>query len=135
MTGYYAQDGDKQQRVVLQRACPGAPNRSPPELYLSEWCVRARLSKNDDREMRLFGVTEDVCCQSKVAASQHAYENQNTPVCRRVCDHCQVPVCQRCRVGLMSYTRDSTSGTIPMALANDNYNGYALKLLVEKRIT
>ena len=35
----------------------------------------------------------------------------------------------------MSYTRDSTSGTIPMALANDNYYGYALKLLVEKRIT
>ena len=35
----------------------------------------------------------------------------------------------------MSYSADSESSTIPMAFANDNYYGYALKLLVEKRIT
>ena len=38
-------------------------------------------------------------------------------------------------MGLASYAPASNSGTIPMALANANYYGYALKLLVEKRIT
>ena len=135
MSGHYAQEGDEQQRQVLQRARPGPPGTQPPERHLAEWCLRVQLLRDSDHEVRLFGVTEDVCCRSSAAASQHTDEYRRSPFCRRLCAHCQVPVCTRCRVGLASYASDSESGTIPMALANDNYYGYALKLLVEKRIT
>ena len=135
MSGHYAREGDEQQRQVLQRARPGSPSTQPPERHLAEWCLRVQLGRGDEHEVRLFGITEDVYCRSPAAAARHSEELRSNPFCRRLCVHCQVPMCTRCRVGLASYVADSGSGTIPMALANDNYYGYVVKLLVEKRIT
>ena len=67
--------------------------------------------------------------------SFHRNECNQSPFCTKLCDMCNVPICYRCRRGLTSYTAGADSSTIPMAIANDNYYGYALKLLVEKRIT
>ena len=43
MSGYYAQEGDEQQRQVLHRACPGPPGRQPHARDLSEWCLCVQL--------------------------------------------------------------------------------------------
>ena len=79
MSGHYAQEGDEQQRQVLQRARPGPPSTQPHERHLAEWCLRVQLLRDSDHEVRLFGVTEDVCCRSPAAASQHTDEYRKGP--------------------------------------------------------
>ena len=132
VTGHYAQAGDDDQHRVLEHTSPGPPNTHPPDRHLSEWCLRLQLRTESEHEVRLFGVTEDVVCQRQ---SFHMGESDQSPFCRKLCNSCQVPICERCRRGLTSYAAEADSGTIPMAIANDNYYGYALKLLVQKRIT
>ena len=132
MTGHYAHEEDKHQREVSQRAQSRSLEEDSNHQHVADWCFRVQL---DRHEVRLFGVTEDVCCHSAKTTATHDTELETKPFCRGLCEHCQVPVCIRCQLGLLSYGGKSANNTIPMAHANDNYYGYALKLLVDKRIT
>ena len=93
---------------------------------LSDWVLLLPYNKYD---LRLMGVTEDVRC--KCDDDKHL-EIKQQPHCRRLCDDCEVPICKRCQVSLQAYT---TVGSVPTAIANDNYYGYVCKLLTEKSVT
>ena len=117
------------------------PCASAVEYDLGEWCLCLPLGEvgelggvSPSNSILLFGVTEDVACGSQCRQPPHQ-ERDGYPFCRVLCSHCQVPICSRCAHGLHQFTARSQQGTIPMALANDGYYGYAARLLVEKRVT
>ena len=118
-------------------------NALHPEYELSEWCVGlptdeavlARQSVTRSAKcIVLFGVTEDVECRKQHQC--HSVEEKGQwPFCRVLCNACSVPICSECQLGLARFNKGSKRSTIPMAIANDSFYGYALRLLVEKRVT
>ena len=137
LQGRYAREGDDAQRSVLEAARPRPPTEGRSEYGSDEWCLRVPLYDWSDAglAMELFGCTEDNMCVDEARAARHAAEMTSPPYCRRMCASCRVPICHMCATGLWSFNSDSLSGTVPSALANDNFYGYALKLLVERKIT
>ena len=67
MTGHYAHEEDKHQREVLQRARLRSLDEDPNHQHLADCCFRVQL---DRHEVRLFGVTEDLCCQPPETAAK-----------------------------------------------------------------
>ena len=65
----------------------------------------------------------------------HTQQETEEPYNRTLCQSCRIQICKSCRVNVAEYDESRGHGTVPMALANDNYYGYALKLLVEKSVT
>ena len=105
---------------------------------IADWAIRVPLV-HPQRDVVLFGCTEDVTCACDDGKKTHEKEQTQQPwYCRKLCARCQVPVCHDCNRGLHEF-RDKgetyTRGTIPMALANDNYYGYIASLLVTKQVT
>ena len=83
--------------------------------------------------MKLFGATEDVFFRDEGQAATHEEEmSEFSSGMRVLCPHCVVPLCSYCRVGL---TSASGTSNVPMSLANDQWYGYACKLLAERRVT
>ena len=85
-------------------------------------------------DIALFGIKEDVVC-SQEKQNHGPQDFDRPPYCRTLCNCCQVPICRNCCHGLARYTSDSKQGTVPMAIANDNYYGYVMRLLIEKKVT
>ena len=85
----------------------------------------------DRKVLRLFGCCEDVFCEGEPAAHEDEMADKCTGY-RRLCSNCKVPICTQCIVGLERF-RDV--GSVPMALANDNYYGYALPFLFDVKAT
>jgi hypothetical protein len=127
--GHYDSDGNKD---GLERRCPKPPGEGLPEYDVSEWCVNLPLG-GASQSVLLFGVTEDVACNAKGLG--HEADNLCAPYCRKLCAECKIPVCYVCAEGLCKFDSKLGKSTIPMAVANDNYYGYALRLLHEKQVT
>ena len=97
----------------------------------SEWCINVPMQPpKKEKDVVLFGCTEDIQCERK-----HDNDTREHPFCRRLCEHCAVPVCSGCRLGLDTYDEKWKVSTVPMALANDNYYGYISSLLVSQQVT
>ena len=97
------------------------------ERHISEWALQLPMSST--ARVTLFGCTEDVQCSD---ADSHKDDFEKPPFVRRLCQHCQVPVCFDCWMKLHSF-RDG--GSIPMSVANDHYYGYVDRFLVENKVT
>ena len=98
------------------------------------WCKQSHIGACDceDRELlRLFGNCEDVVCEDHVAL--HAWEmREKCTGYRRLCHGCKVPICRECFKGLDGF---SGVGSVPMAVANDNFYGYVSPVLVDTNAT
>ena len=137
-TGHYdGQSSDAQRSVLRSRAPSRNTENLGDERASSEWCLRLNLQQHGvpDSTVTLFGITEDVTCPDGTTHHVHSEHMRGGIHRRELCDRCQVPVCATCRSGIASYKASADTGSVPMALANDNYYGYAMKLLAEKRIT
>ena len=76
--------------------------------------------------------TEDVQCTDE---ARHTHDTMSAPFCRVLCDCCRIPICKECSQGLLQFESRRGVSTIPMSLANDNYYGYAARLLSERSVT
>ena len=104
------------------------------ERHISRWAIRLTTV---DTQCVLFGCTEDVRC-----SHQHEHdtllEYDTKPYIRILCEHCLVPICTCCQLGLRRHEsghRYRDGGTIPMALANDHYYGHINTYLVQHNVT
>ena len=119
------------------------PSAGSAEYELQEWCLCLCLGEqvttrqdavSPSNSILLFGVTEDVSCANFHQSHGHTDHSQY-PFCRVLCDTCQIPICSTCAGGLYKFHAKSQRSTIPMAIANDCFYGYAARLLVEKHVT
>ena len=118
---------------LAQQLPTEGPNTNDIWNHISDWTLRVPVQ---DRHVVLFGCTEDVKCTNPTHEAQHEKELQTKPFhCRTLCTQCTVPICSLCSSGLHAFSARSTAGTIPMALANDNFYGYVKWVLVSKRVT
>ena len=124
---------------ALAKIQPQSIGEVKPEYAMSEWCINVPLRGDgvvsDPGCVQLFGVAEDVSCTCIAMQQTHEEQKTREPYCRTLCPGCRVPVCRECMIGLATYKASMRTSTVPMALANDNYYGYAHRLLVEKQIT
>ena len=97
------------------------------ECHISEWALQLAIGRKDN--VTLFGCTEDVQCED---AEQHKQDFVKPPFIRKLCKHCQVPVCTDCWKKFYWF---KDGGSIPMSVANDHYYGYADKYLVANKVT
>ena len=130
--GRYQSSGGPHERDVLAARSP-CQDGADPERALSEWCIRLPIAQAG--EVKLFGITEDVCCQDPEMIHEHGAQEEGPEGCRRLCASCLVPVCSGCRSGFWVFGEVADTGSIATALANDNYYGYARKLLVQEKVT
>ena len=67
---------------------------------IADWALRVRRV-HPQRDVVLFGGTEDVTCTGVEARKTHAKEHARGPwYCRKLCSQCQVPICQDCHHGM-----------------------------------
>ena len=132
---------DHNSRYQIPKAkVPGAIGGKVGEYSMSEWCLNLKRSAQQGGTgtahlLTLFGITEDVICTAGGTDSSHHQECNEPPYCKTLCEFCRVPVCESCRKGLYSYRAGRGESSVGLSLANDNFYGYALKLLVERRVT
>ena len=84
----------------------------------------------------LFGGCEDVRCAQ--LHTDHSYEFEIEPFCRRLCDECEVLICTDCWIKLATHECKSSyrdGGTIPMSISNDHYYGHVNRFIVENNVT
>ena len=132
--------GQSNQYQIPKAKIPDASGGKVGEYSMSEWCLNLKRSaaQGDARtthSLTLFGITEDVICTAAGADNSHRQECNEPPYCHILCGLCRVPVCESCRIGLASYRAGRGESSVSMSLANDNFYGHALKLLVARRVT
>ena len=136
MSGKYCDADDGPMRDALQKVqLVSGPDCEHP-YHISQWCIE--VPKNNSPQKRdaltLFGCTEDITCAQKATHTNDAHRD---PFCRRLCPECCVPLCFKCKLGLdkgFTNVGGDKQTSIPMALSNDNFYGYAAKLLFTKQI-
>ncbi|MGB1651984.1 MAG: DUF6570 domain-containing protein, partial [Acidimicrobiales bacterium] len=113
-------------------------NNCSYELWRQRY-VKAQYDRHANVNERcvLFGCTEDIQCRKPRSAREHkaVSVSMKDNQCRRMCAECNIPICRDCQVGLNNYEAGHATGSIPLALANDNYYGYINKLLITEEIT
>ena len=119
--GEYDEASEKAYKTrALANRIPSADKSINDPYAPSEWCAALELGDSSKLSV-LFGVTEDVCCNDPSNSAQHEQECATSPFCRRLCQWCQIPICKECMEGLHNFKASSKIGSIPMAIANDNY--------------
>ena len=121
-------------RTPLEHVRPreGAPLRHMWN-HISDWTLRLPIG---DRHVVLLGCTEDVRCTDAQHADKHAHYHAEAPWhCRTICPSCTIPTCQLCLMGLRRFHSGCTSGTISMAISDDNYYGYVHPYLIHVEAT
>ncbi len=86
--------------------------------WLERWTVE--IASEKQWPYRLFGCTEDGRCVG------------NAKLCRPMCEHCLLPVCRECFVGVGTFFQQAN---VPMLLSNDHYYGYVDALLASGQVT
>ena len=100
----------------------GATQEQSPKAVRSATANLTYREKQTNRiSHKLFGCTEDVYCQARGR------------FCRPLCEQCRVPICKECSQKLFSF--NVAVGTIPMAIANDNYYTYVLPEIAAGEVT
>ena len=103
------------------------------ERHISRWAIRMDYLEH---EGKLFGCAEDICCRA--SSERHADDFTAEPFCRKLCEECEVPVCQDCWNKLRDHdgaNKFRDGGTIPMCVSNDHYYGHVHRYLVEKDVS
>ena len=101
--------------------------------HISEWTLRLPIG---GRHVVLSGCPEDVRCTDSNDTQKHSGDCAEAPWhCRNVCPSCTIPICRLCDRGLQQFHGGCKSGTIPMAISNDNYYGYVHPYLVHVEAT
>ena len=97
------------------------------------WVVAMKLLGT---QVRLFGNPEDISCDDDgcdFGGAADSYKSKRKKSSNRtLCNKCSIPFCRKCRIGLSIYRGYHE---IPMAIANDNWYGFVLKILADPELT
>ena len=95
-----------------------SPYLGAPELEEGNWEWRRifRFKKDGDRVA--------LCCPEDIRRGQQCAHETEV-----VCQHCQMPICFDC----WWHMNHAAGSRVPQALANDNFQGYVHRLIVETK--
>ena len=96
---------------------PGKALSKDPFLAQDSWEWCQVLALDDGRRMSI------ICCPEDVERCDHTQHEGHV-----ICSKCAIPLCCKCHLSL------DNKKHIPMALANNNYIGYASETLVRYKV-